>query len=369
MIITEFLANNKILKFIVKFCIKLILSIFKYFSSLLIKNETNNILVISLHKIGDTIFTIPSIKYLYETHKENLIVYCFENNKILYQIFINKGIKLITVKNKNLLFNRFVRKADLFEVKNNSYKLVYDLTGSITSVAVLSIIKSKFKYGFTDEYFYKAYHKYLFKKEQAPLYKMYFDVIKLKDKNADINFYYNKLQIKPQNIKIVINPYAGWKAKEWDFDNFINLYNKLSINYEVNFILDKYSTNDLDIEKLNKQKIKYLLSDSLEDLINKLSRFTLYIGNDSGPMHIASYLGLSTFTIYGPTNPDFHQPIGQNHQFINNIEICSPKSDEKMCKKYGGQIGCNKFICITNLSFDAVYLKLLSFIAWLNKNE
>jgi ADP-heptose:LPS heptosyltransferase len=362
MIITEALNKNKLLRITVKIFIKAILLILKFQKSLFIKEDVKDVLVISLHKIGDTVFTIPSVKYLYEKYKENLVIYCFESNRILYQTFVNKSIRLITVKNKNLVFNRLIRSEDLGELKKNSYKMVVDLTGSITSVYVLCFLKSKLKLGFTDEYFYNAYHKYLFKKEQAPLSKMYFDVIKLLDVNADINNYTNNISVAPKTVKIVINPFAGWKAKEWELENFIYIYKKLSNNFEVCFILDKFSLNDKIIEKLGTNKIKYIISDNLEDLISKLKNFTVYVGNDSGPMHIAAYLGLSTFTIYGPTNPIFHQPIGKNHDYVVNIEKCSPTSDEKMCKKYGGQIGCDKFICILNLTYDEVYKKLLIFI-------
>jgi len=40
---------------------------------------------------------------------------------------------------------------------------------------------------------------------------------------------------------------------------------------------------------------------------------SLFIGNDSGPVNIANFLGRPTFTIYGATNPDYASTF-QNHQ-------------------------------------------------------
>jgi ADP-heptose:LPS heptosyltransferase len=42
-----------------------------------------------------------------------------------------------------------------------------------------------------------------------------------------------------------------------------------------------------------------------------LSRCALLVGNDSGPKHLASALGVPTVTVYGPTNPaTWHPPAG-----------------------------------------------------------
>lgn len=47
-----------------------------------------------------------------------------------------------------------------------------------------------------------------------------------------------------------------------------------------------------------------------------LSRCALLIGNDSGPKHLASALGVPTVTLYGPTDPATWHPPGGPHRAI-----------------------------------------------------
>jgi ADP-heptose:LPS heptosyltransferase len=54
-----------------------------------------------------------------------------------------------------------------------------------------------------------------------------------------------------------------------------------------------------------------IVDDSLvgiERLMDKLDSFDRFIGNDSGPGHIAALLGVPTFTIFGPQLPELFAP-------------------------------------------------------------
>jgi heptosyltransferase-3 len=51
-----------------------------------------------------------------------------------------------------------------------------------------------------------------------------------------------------------------------------------------------------------------------------------YLGNDSGPTHLAAALGLPTLALFGPTNPQIWSPRGpqvhiiqSSNQHINTI--------------------------------------------------
>jgi ADP-heptose:LPS heptosyltransferase len=54
-----------------------------------------------------------------------------------------------------------------------------------------------------------------------------------------------------------------------------------------------------------------IVDDSLEGvsaLIEKLDSADRFIGNDSGPGHIAALLGIPTFTVFGPQLPELFAP-------------------------------------------------------------
>lgn len=368
MVITELIEKFKPIKVTVKLIINFTLYLIKKKNEFLYKNS-NKILIVSLHKIGDTIFTIPSVRYLHYKFKDKITIICYDNSAILYKKFIDEKINFIIIDKRDLSFNRYVKGSALKVLSIFSFNYVFDLTGSITSVSILNKIYSKQKYGFTDNYLYTAYNYYCIKKERAPLWSMYFDVIKLFDENANLDQYLKLFKKNIDKIKIAIHPFAGWKAKEWDLDKFIRLYKDLSKNYDVNFIIDKERLIPELEKRLEIEKVKYFISKSLEELLNNLTNYSLFIGNDSGPMHLAVFLGIPTFTIYGPTNPLFHKPNVPYHESINITVSCSPKENEKMCIKYGGQVGCNYFECIDKLEYDFVFNKVTSFISFLIRSD
>jgi ADP-heptose:LPS heptosyltransferase len=46
------------------------------------------------------------------------------------------------------------------------------------------------------------------------------------------------------------------------------------------------------------------------DLLNELSSAGVFVGNDSGPGHLAGILGIPTVVVFGPSNPTQWKPLG-----------------------------------------------------------
>ena len=60
---------------------------------------------------------------------------------------------------------------------------------------------------------------------------------------------------------------------------------------------------------------------SLTELIALTRRARLFIGGDTGPMHLAAALGIPVVAIFGPTNPARNGPFG-----TRNVVLRSPSS-------------------------------------------
>lgn len=88
---------------------------------------------------------------------------------------------------------------------------------------------------------------------------------------------------------------------------------------------------------------KYLLNfksnvfttENILDLISLLLSVDLYIGNDSGVSHLASYVGVSTILFYGPSDEIIYRPIGERVKIISlplPCRPCFPKvCEERLC--------------------------------------
>ena len=46
------------------------------------------------------------------------------------------------------------------------------------------------------------------------------------------------------------------------------------------------------------------------ELFNELRTASLFVGNDSGPSHLAGIMGLPTIALFGPTDPAVWKPLG-----------------------------------------------------------
>lgn len=139
------------------------------------------------------------------------------------------------------------------------------------------------------------------------------------------------------------------------------MYHRLSSEHKCAFILqDDSITSDVTFQ-LMEENVKIIQSNSLEILFNEIVECSLFISNDSGPLQIAALLGKPTFSIYGPTNPTFHLPIGKFHQFSRKTLKCSPII-EKYCFADGGD-SCPHNDCLELLTVDEVYNGITKFIS------
>lgn len=63
------------------------------------------------------------------------------------------------------------------------------------------------------------------------------------------------------------------------------------------------------------------------DLLSSASligKCTLFVSNDTGLMHVAAAMGVTTIAIFGPTDPGRTAPYGPDHQVIRTCIECSP---------------------------------------------
>jgi heptosyltransferase II len=63
---------------------------------------------------------------------------------------------------------------------------------------------------------------------------------------------------------------------------------------------------------------------SLLELATQLRRCRLLLTNDTGTMHLASFLGVPTVSIFGSTEPQLTGPLGDGHVVIRHHVECSP---------------------------------------------
>lgn len=89
---------------------------------------------------------------------------------------------------------------------------------------------------------------------------------------------------------------------------------------------------------------------SLDELAALLSETALFIGNDSGPLHLAEAYGVRSLSFFGPETPHLYGPRGTEHRVFYTRPHCSP------CLNvfYSKENNCRDNICMKRIAPEMV---------------
>jgi ADP-heptose:LPS heptosyltransferase len=145
------------------------------------------------------------------------------------------------------------------------------------------------------------------------------------------------------DLVIGIHPGGGWTYKLWDVEKFAILADELNRVYNAKLLI---FAGD-DEHKLQERMISLMKSPpitvrnlKLRELAALIQRCHLYIGNDTGPMHIAAAVGTQVIAIFGPTDAGRSGPYGSQHVVVSETVKCSP------CHPGSNPGGCNRGRCL-----------------------
>jgi len=105
----------------------------------------------------------------------------------------------------------------------------------------------------------------------------------------------------------VINPGASWPSKRWDVDRFGSvgswLYRNKGLRSVLTWAGDEEKAMVDQIESFDPQAFVPAPATTLPQLAAVLEKATLFVGCDTGPLHIAAAVGTPCVGLYGTTLP------------------------------------------------------------------
>ena len=164
-------------------------------------------------------------------------------------------------------------------------------------------------------------------------------------------FFLTQQGVKDSDLLIGIHAGAGkrWFSKKWPRNSFAKLIDKLNLELQAKIVMiggaDDIKLTKKIIEATRSKPIDATGKTTLRQLAAILKRCNLFIGSDSGPMHIASAINIPSVILFGPTDPKKHAFAGRNNIIIKHSLACSP------CYRHK----CDRLDCMKNISVEEVF--------------
>ena len=150
------------------------------------------------------------------------------------------------------------------------------------------------------------------------------------------------------NNQIIIGIGSSGPTKKWPTENYIELIKKIN-NKNIKFYLAG-GNNDIENQIANKiinavkeNKVESLCSLSIEEIMPIINSSKLYIGNDTGFMHLSAGLNVPTIGLFGdtplsyanytknilPIIPENFKTVGHNSMAMNQITVAQVLNEVK----------------------------------------
>ena len=283
--------------------------------------------------LGDAVMSTPAIENIIKEYPDSELT--IFGSKISIEIFRShpkvKNIIVDNTKSGNLVKRVInIRKK---AKKIGSHDIAITFRNSFFSGLLLWMTGSKKRYGISNG-IRNLFFTDIYKENGAHQVEKYNNLINRITGNniepGNLNIYSDKH--KYDKPAIGINPGASYgSAKRWYAEEFAKVGAEFSREFDV-LIFGGPSEIDIanDIENyFIKNKIvnfKNLAGKtSVSELIENISGLSLFVTNDSGPMHVAAAFNIPTISIFGPTDyKDTCQWNNPNSVIITENLECSP---------------------------------------------
>lgn len=339
--------------------------------------ELSNILIIRLSSLGDVLMTIPAAKAIRDTFPDARISWLVEGSVgefLKCQNFIDeviifprnsvaKGLKRGNMLHAGKTMGPFLR-----HLRNQEYDLVVDFHGIAKSVLFSILAKGTKKIGFGDMFAKEKSHLFYHNRINGPdkrIHKVERNMLLANhlgyidpapkvvlnpsdDATVYVDVFFRDAGNTPPSF--AVNPFSskGTDFKRWPMERYAELIGRIHHElHEQTLILWGPG------EEEGARRLKEMSGDgaylacptNIPQLFALLKKIRIYIGGDTGVMHLAASAGAQVIAIFGPTDFKINAPYGKEHVVIREDVPCSP------CKKRD----CNDRRCISPITVEKVF--------------
>lgn len=318
--------------------------------------DIKKIVLVEMQGFGDALAVLPTAKALKEKFPEAKLTLITQ--KVAKDLFKNSPIfdEIIPlgISKTKLGVADFIRS--ISKLRRVEYDLLIIPSWSLRHTAVSLIIRSKAKLGYLHDYSLRlTYHndfpvearnivtrkeaKYL--KEEHIIIRALKTLEPLGIQNSEARY---QIEVSPKERMYVsellrqrfglnedqhlaiISPGAVWKERAWSLENWKRLIEMLSASNNLKFIIigsaEEQETCSFLCDSLRTFNLCGYLN--LSQLAALIERCSIFIGVDSGPMHLAAALNKPVVALFGPNIPEVSGPKGDLNFVVQKEMQCRP---------------------------------------------
>ncbi|MFH1753366.1 MAG: lipopolysaccharide heptosyltransferase II [Candidatus Omnitrophota bacterium] len=161
------------------------------------------------------------------------------------------------------------------------------------------------------------------------------------------------LGVEAGDVVVAIHPSSSCPSKKWPAERFANIADRLIGERNVKIVILSGRDGMVDAEKakvaMKRKAIDLSGKTTIQELAAVLKRCSLFISNDSGPVHVACAVGTPVIAIFGRKNaglgPKRWGPTGARDRVLHKDAGCGECSAHNCVKG---------FLCIAAVTEDEV---------------
>jgi heptosyltransferase II len=135
--------------------------------------------------------------------------------------------------------------------------------------------------------------------------------------------------VRPSATRLAVGAGASYgSAKCWPPDRFAAAINEFVFHNDADVVLfgtaAEAAVSQAIVSQLRRPAIDLTGKTTIGELPALLSQCHLFLGNDSGAMHVAAAVGLPVVAVFGPTDPEGTAPVTPRFSLVQQKPYCSP---------------------------------------------
>lgn len=126
---------------------------------------------------------------------------------------------------------------------------------------------------------------------------------------------------------VVIHPFSAWEYRQWGMKNFLSIANELIRKHHARVVFigrtEEWGRIDPALYQRDDKIIRF--NDfNIGEILVLMRMASLFIGNDSGPLHLAAAVGTPAIGLFGPASPSLTGTKSEQNVYIYHKVECSP---------------------------------------------